>query len=38
MGLYELALEHAEKAVGLDPDDLRLRRNLDFCQEKVRAA
>lgn len=38
MGLYELALEHARKAVELDPDDLRLRRNLEFCQEKVKVA
>jgi tetratricopeptide (TPR) repeat protein len=38
MGLYELALEHANKAVDLDPDDIRLRRNLDFCKEKTRAA
>jgi len=38
MGLYELALEHARKASELDPDDLRLRRNLEFCQDKVRVA
>jgi tetratricopeptide (TPR) repeat protein len=35
MGLYELALEHAKKAIALDPDDLRLRQNLAFCQEKA---
>lgn len=38
MGLYQLALEHAQKAVDIDPDDLRLRRNLDFCKGKVQAA
>jgi glycosyltransferase involved in cell wall biosynthesis len=35
MGLYELAIEHARKAIALDPDDLRLRQNLSFCQEKA---
>jgi Flp pilus assembly protein TadD len=35
MGLYDLALEHAKKAIALDPDDLRLRQNLAFCQEKA---
>jgi len=38
MGLYELALEHARKASELDPDDLRLRRNLELCQDKVKVA
>ena len=38
MGLYELALEHARKASQIDPDDLRLRQNLAFCEEKVKAA
>jgi glycosyltransferase involved in cell wall biosynthesis len=38
MGLSQLALEHAQKAVDLDPDDMRLRRNLEFCREKVQAA
>jgi tetratricopeptide (TPR) repeat protein len=38
MGLNQLALEHAQKAVDLDPDDMRLRRNLEFCREKVQAA
>jgi tetratricopeptide (TPR) repeat protein len=36
--LYDLAVQHAQLAVDLDPDDIRLRRNLDFCKEKVRAA
>jgi tetratricopeptide (TPR) repeat protein len=38
MGLYGLALEHARKAVEMDGDDLRLRQNLAFCEEKVKAA
>lgn len=38
MGLYELALKHAQSSVDLDPDDVRLRRNLDFCKDKVKAA
>jgi glycosyltransferase involved in cell wall biosynthesis len=35
MGLYDLALEQAKAAIALDPDDLRLRQNLVFCQEKA---
>jgi glycosyltransferase involved in cell wall biosynthesis len=35
LGLYPLAFEHARKAVELSPDDLRLRQNLKFCEEKV---
>lgn len=35
LGLYTLALEHAIKAVELAPDDLRLRKNLEFCQAKA---
>jgi hypothetical protein len=38
MGLYDIAAVHARKAVGLDPDDLRLRENLRFMSEKVKAA
>jgi tetratricopeptide (TPR) repeat protein len=38
MGLYELALEHARKAVEIDGSDLRLRQNLAFCEDKVKAA
>ena len=38
MGLYELALEHARKAVEIDGDDLRLRQNLKFCEDKVKVA
>ena len=33
MGLRELALEHARKAVELNPDDLRLRQNLAHCEQ-----
>ena len=35
LGMYDVALEHAQKAVELSPDDLRLRQNLKFCEEKV---
>ena len=35
LGLYELALKHAKLAVELDPDDLRLRQNLKFCEDKL---
>jgi glycosyltransferase involved in cell wall biosynthesis len=38
MGLHQIALDHAKKAVELSPDDLRLRQNLKFCSEKVDAA
>ena len=38
MGLYDLALEHARKAVEIDGSDLRLRQNLKFCEDKVKAA
>lgn len=38
LGQYELALEHARKAVELEPDDLRLRQNLAFCESKAAAA
>jgi tetratricopeptide (TPR) repeat protein len=37
LGMYELANEHAKKAVELEPADLRLRQNLEFCQQKVAA-
>ena len=35
LGLFDLALKHARLAVELDPDDLRLRQNLKFCEDKV---
>jgi hypothetical protein len=35
LGLYPLALEHAKIAVELSPDDMRLRQNLAFTQEKA---
>jgi glycosyltransferase involved in cell wall biosynthesis len=35
LGQYPLALEHARKAVELAPDDIRLRQNLAFCEEKA---
>jgi hypothetical protein len=35
LGIYELAVEHAKAAVALAPDDLRLRQNLAFCEEKA---
>lgn len=34
LGLYPLAIEHAKKAVELEPNDLRLRKNLEFCERK----
>jgi len=38
IGQYDLALEHAKKAVELSPDDIRLRQNLAFCESKVARA
>ena len=38
LGHFEIARDHAQKAVYLDPDDLRLRQNLQFCVDKVKAA
>ena len=38
MGLFDLALDHAKKAVELAPDDLRLRQNLEFCSKRTEAA
>jgi glycosyltransferase involved in cell wall biosynthesis len=35
VGFYQIALEQATIAAELAPDDLRLRQNLVFCQEKV---
>ena len=35
LGLFSLAVDHAKMAVALDPEDLRLRQNLEFCQSKV---
>lgn len=35
LGLYSLALEQARKAVELAPDDIRLRKNLEFCESKA---
>lgn len=35
LGQYALALEHARHAVELEPDNLRLRQNLGFCEEKA---
>jgi glycosyltransferase involved in cell wall biosynthesis len=35
LGLYEVACEQAMKAVELAPDDLRLRRNLEYTKSKV---
>lgn len=32
LGMYPLAIEHARKAVELDPDDPRLRKNLELCE------
>ena len=38
LGLYDEAVKHGRKAVELAPDDLRLRQNLGFMEEKVKAA
>ena len=35
LGQYSLALEHARKAVELAPDDLRLRQNLTYCEQRA---
>jgi len=35
IGLYPLALDQARLAVSLSPDDLRMRQNLAFCEEKA---
>lgn len=37
LGLYDLALDHARKALELSPSDVRLRRNLEFCEAKKAA-
>jgi hypothetical protein len=31
--LYDVAIEQARKAVELEPDNLRLRQNLEFCEK-----
>lgn len=36
--LFDLALKHARIAVEKDPDDLRLRQNLEFCEKKIAEA
>lgn len=36
--LYDIAYREAKAAVEMAPDDLRLRQNLEFCAEKVKAA
>jgi glycosyltransferase involved in cell wall biosynthesis len=38
LGLYDAAHDQAQKAVDLAPNDLRLRKNLEFTREKVKAA
>jgi glycosyltransferase involved in cell wall biosynthesis len=38
LGLWDLAYLHAKVASDMAPDDLRLRRNLEFCIEKAYAA
>src|SRR5271170_5617014 len=39
MGMIDVALEHAHKAVELEPDDMRLRRNVELiCAPKENAA
>jgi glycosyltransferase involved in cell wall biosynthesis len=35
LGQYALALEQGRKAMELEPDNLRLRQNLAFCEEKA---
>lgn len=35
LGQHTLAIKHAEKAVEMAPDDIRLRKNLEFCRSKV---
>jgi tetratricopeptide (TPR) repeat protein len=38
LGLYAEAAKHAQSAVDLDPNEFRLRENLKFMSEKVKAA
>jgi Flp pilus assembly protein TadD len=35
LGLYHEALKHAKNAVDLAPDDMRLRQNLAFCEQRI---
>jgi len=36
--LYDLAHVHAQKAVDLEPHNMRLRQNLEFTSQKAKAA
>ncbi len=38
LGLFDLALKHARIAAELAPEDLRLIKNLEFCEASVKAA
>lgn len=38
LGFYDVAHQHAKKAVEIAPDDLRLRQNLEFTSQKVNVA
>jgi hypothetical protein len=35
LGLHDVAIEQARKAVELEPDNLRLRQNLEFCEARA---
>lgn len=35
LGKFEEALEHAKNAVAIDPDEERLKKNLEFCEQAV---
>lgn len=38
LGLFDVALTHAQQALALDPEEFRLRENVKFMSEKARAA
>lgn len=37
LGMHDVAVEHAEKCVEMEPGDLRLRQNLEFCRKAAAA-
>lgn len=36
LGMYNIALVHAERALSMEPDNKRLQRNLDFIKKKLK--
>ena len=35
LGQYELALKHAQRALDIEPENERLRKNVDYCREAL---